>query len=840
MPNVRFHLPGTATVPPHRDMDVGEDRTPHPPGEQNFLYTLSDARGSSAVIMESYPGLGDWHFLESGEKELLHFYGNRCVHLNIANVEERTRVSIDFRCITLTDYLNHQKLLKTRANPQRSVYSIVLGSYYEMMRLGGEVIPRTLLPPLGNLQNYLGERAFGRVTEEAFDETSGRALWGGQGAGAASGGVGEQFRGMTTVEEAAGFQPESVHLRLRREVGELLRPRTTSFAGIKGTSAAVSSSTLGGGPSTTGAVFPVAGEAVGLATLLRAGLRLRPGAQVLVSSFRGGGGEWVAEACRFAALKPVFCDVSEKTLGLVPETVREALDESSSSCKAVIYVWHNGRGADSVLSLAEFCGERGLALIEIAVVGSTWQRVEEDRNAAVEEFPSDEGLRRFRSFENGTIRSTGAAASAGAPNYRVTSIHGGTLGSAGLLTLGDHAAGAGAILVTTSEKVAMRLRAVLGTSDNEGLRMNSDVDGPRAASSREQTPTSSAAALKAARKRISANDGGGTPTHLVGVPVFSCPLLGAAMSPLQAAVALDAVLLSKQKRQHLVSLQKAYEATMADRMLTVLSSSKSEELEKSLRYQDSSDMLSTQTVDPTWTPTTSPDIMVGSQATRDALLAWLRSIGVLCPMDFSTANFRSRTPSPKSDHDHGRREAFVGRGGASSHHYDNRPIVKTSAPPPNPIYFAEQEEPRMTNANVNNVGSNQEKNAGNVNESASFTKQDAASKQLSLQLDEDGSFDVDNFLEEEIVDVERTDLHFPNAARAHATLLCLPNSVTPETAHQIGCAVRCFLESRKWIPSSEETTNAAEVQTPTQAENERRVQELELSRGFGFLDKKLG
>ena len=48
---------------------------------------------------------------DPGEKELLHFYGNRCVHLNIANTVAQTRVSIDFRCIALTDYLNHQKLL---------------------------------------------------------------------------------------------------------------------------------------------------------------------------------------------------------------------------------------------------------------------------------------------------------------------------------------------------------------------------------------------------------------------------------------------------------------------------------------------------------------------------------------------------------------------------------------------------------------------------------------------------------------------------------------------------------------------------------------------------------
>jgi len=140
MPNIRFHVPESATVPPHRDMDIGEDRTPHPHGEENFLYTLTRAHQSRSVIMETSPGLGDWTFLEQDAGELLHFYGNRCVHLNVKNSTGLTRVSIDFRCIRVEDYLRNQKLMQTRSNANRETYSLVLGSYYEMMQLAPDFI----------------------------------------------------------------------------------------------------------------------------------------------------------------------------------------------------------------------------------------------------------------------------------------------------------------------------------------------------------------------------------------------------------------------------------------------------------------------------------------------------------------------------------------------------------------------------------------------------------------------------------------------------------------------------------------------------------------------------
>lgn len=64
LPNIRFHLPGSTTIPPHRDSDIGKDRTPHPAGEANFLLTFTRASKTSSMILEGRPGFADWVFME--------------------------------------------------------------------------------------------------------------------------------------------------------------------------------------------------------------------------------------------------------------------------------------------------------------------------------------------------------------------------------------------------------------------------------------------------------------------------------------------------------------------------------------------------------------------------------------------------------------------------------------------------------------------------------------------------------------------------------------------------------------------------------------------------------
>ena len=59
-PNVRFHMPGTTTVPRHKDSDAAPDRTPHPKGVRNFLFTLTRMEGTSSMYIESAPRRGDF------------------------------------------------------------------------------------------------------------------------------------------------------------------------------------------------------------------------------------------------------------------------------------------------------------------------------------------------------------------------------------------------------------------------------------------------------------------------------------------------------------------------------------------------------------------------------------------------------------------------------------------------------------------------------------------------------------------------------------------------------------------------------------------------------------
>ena len=59
-PNIRFHMPGTTTVPRHKDSDVAPNRTPHPKGVRNFLYTLTDMEGTNSMYIESAPERADF------------------------------------------------------------------------------------------------------------------------------------------------------------------------------------------------------------------------------------------------------------------------------------------------------------------------------------------------------------------------------------------------------------------------------------------------------------------------------------------------------------------------------------------------------------------------------------------------------------------------------------------------------------------------------------------------------------------------------------------------------------------------------------------------------------
>lgn len=118
-PTFRFHLPNNVAVGGwHTDRSYN-----HPPDEINFIVPLTPMFESNAVITESEPGKKDFHQIECIPGQYVRFNGNECMHGNLPNRTNVTRVSFDFRVMRLEDY-----------NPDAENQSLTMGKKY---RIGG-------------------------------------------------------------------------------------------------------------------------------------------------------------------------------------------------------------------------------------------------------------------------------------------------------------------------------------------------------------------------------------------------------------------------------------------------------------------------------------------------------------------------------------------------------------------------------------------------------------------------------------------------------------------------------------------------------------------------------
>jgi len=116
IPTFRVQLPNGKAVggKSHRDGDYN-----HPEGEVNFLIPLTYMSGSSSLFTESEPGLRDFKFVDLNLGNLLVFDGRNCEHGNAPNMTGLTRISFDFRVISLKDY-----------NPDSGKSSVGIGSKF--------------------------------------------------------------------------------------------------------------------------------------------------------------------------------------------------------------------------------------------------------------------------------------------------------------------------------------------------------------------------------------------------------------------------------------------------------------------------------------------------------------------------------------------------------------------------------------------------------------------------------------------------------------------------------------------------------------------------------------
>ena len=92
-PCINIVRPGECMTDPHCDIAQG-----HSIGNINFHIPLTATFGTNAIYTESRPGREDWHPLQTKSPGLgFQYDGARCLHFNLKNETDITRVSLNFR-----------------------------------------------------------------------------------------------------------------------------------------------------------------------------------------------------------------------------------------------------------------------------------------------------------------------------------------------------------------------------------------------------------------------------------------------------------------------------------------------------------------------------------------------------------------------------------------------------------------------------------------------------------------------------------------------------------------------------------------------------------------------
>jgi len=99
-PTIRVLQPGECGIGPRCDSSYG-----HSIGCLNFHIPLTPSVGSNALYAESHPGREDWHPLAAKSVGLGYLFdGARCLHFDILNSTDSTRVSLNFRVLLYRDF----------------------------------------------------------------------------------------------------------------------------------------------------------------------------------------------------------------------------------------------------------------------------------------------------------------------------------------------------------------------------------------------------------------------------------------------------------------------------------------------------------------------------------------------------------------------------------------------------------------------------------------------------------------------------------------------------------------------------------------------------------------
>jgi perosamine synthetase len=133
-PSIRIQFMESMVIPPHKDSDHLSN---HPLGEKNFIIPITKMEKTNSIYIESKPEKKDFQSITLNKGEFFFFNGNTCTHYNEKNMENKLRISIDFRVILYDDYIkyiNTSNLKKT--NPRdlqlnREPTLILIGNYYQ-------------------------------------------------------------------------------------------------------------------------------------------------------------------------------------------------------------------------------------------------------------------------------------------------------------------------------------------------------------------------------------------------------------------------------------------------------------------------------------------------------------------------------------------------------------------------------------------------------------------------------------------------------------------------------------------------------------------------------------
>ena len=134
-PSIRIQFMKSKTIPPHKDSDHLSN---HPFGEKNFIIPITTMKNTNSIYIESEPDKKDFKSVELHNGELFYFNGNSCTHYNEHNLENKLRISLDFRILRKEEYityLNKNEMLKS--NPRdifwnRKPKLMQVGGYYQI------------------------------------------------------------------------------------------------------------------------------------------------------------------------------------------------------------------------------------------------------------------------------------------------------------------------------------------------------------------------------------------------------------------------------------------------------------------------------------------------------------------------------------------------------------------------------------------------------------------------------------------------------------------------------------------------------------------------------------